>query len=126
MHSLADTESVYLIKCKKVVYLEHRRFLSKNHVARRKGKHFKGETDHRNKPIHRTGDDVFGTVKDLEVIFRNAPCGQSVPNKSIHCTDDDVFGSLHSFIPSFSVSICMVITKHDEMTKHNEISQHGL
>ena len=79
-HYLAEIESVYLDKCKKVVYLGHRRFLPKNHTVRKKGKHFKGEADHRNKPIHRTGDDVFGMVKDLEVIFGKGPDGQSVPN----------------------------------------------
>ena len=62
------------------MYLGHRRFLPKNHAVRKKGKHFKGEADHRKKPIHRSGDDVFGMVKDLKVIFGKGPGGQSVPN----------------------------------------------
>ncbi|MBI0384335.1 hypothetical protein JBE27_50800, partial [Streptomyces albiflaviniger] len=59
-HCLGETESIYLDKCKKNVYPGHRRFLPIRHPLRRKGKHFKGEADHRRKPIHRTGDDVFG------------------------------------------------------------------
>ena len=50
--------------------------------VRKKGKHFKGEADHRKKPIHRTGDDIFGMVKDLEVIFGKGTGGESVPNNS--------------------------------------------
>ena len=62
------------------MYLGHRRFLTTRHPVKKKGKHFKGMTDHRRKPIHRTGDDIFGMVKDIEVIFGKGPGGQSVPN----------------------------------------------
>src|SRR5664279_640408 len=79
-HCLGDTESIYLDKCKKNVYPGHHRFLPIRHLLRRKGKHFKVEADHRKKPILRTGDDVFGMVKDLKVIFGKGPGGQSVPN----------------------------------------------
>jgi hypothetical protein len=79
-HCLDDTDSIYLYKCKKNVYLGHRRFLQINHVLRKKGKHFKGEADHRKKPRHRTGHDTLDMVKDLKVIFGKSPGGQSVPN----------------------------------------------
>ena len=79
-HCLDETESIYLDKCKKNVYLGHRRFLPTKHALRKKGKHFKGEADHRKKPVHRTGDDIFDMVKDLKVIFGKGPGGQSVPN----------------------------------------------
>ena len=49
-HCLDKTEGTYLHKCKKVVYLANRRFLPTNHPVRKKGKHFKGEADHRKKP----------------------------------------------------------------------------
>ena len=69
MHTLLDeTDSTYLEKCKKVVYLGHRRFLPHRHLARRRGKHFKGEADHGKKPVRRTGNDVFAMVKDLDQI----------------------------------------------------------
>jgi hypothetical protein len=79
-HCLDETEGAYLDKCKKVVYLGHRRFLPTRHPVRKKGKHFKGEADHRKKPWERTGDDVFNMVKDLEVIFGKGSGRQAVPN----------------------------------------------
>ncbi len=57
-HCLDDTDSIYLANCKKNMYLGHRRFLPKIHPVRKKGKHFKGEADHRTKPRHRTGADI--------------------------------------------------------------------
>ena len=80
-HCLDKTDSVYLDKCKKVVYLGHRRFLPIKHPVRKKwGKHFRGEADTRKKPDLPTGNDVFGMVKDLEVIFGKGPGSLSVPN----------------------------------------------
>ncbi|XP_073359815.1 uncharacterized protein [Aegilops tauschii subsp. strangulata] len=79
-HCLADTESIYLDKCRKNVYLGHRRFLPTNHQCRKKGKHFKGEADHRKKLAMRTSDHVLAMVNDLHVIFGKCPGGLSVPN----------------------------------------------
>jgi hypothetical protein len=79
-HCLDDTNSIYLDKCKKNVYLGHRRFLPIKHLLRKKGKHFKGGADHRKKPRHRTGHDILDLVKDLKVIFGKSPGGQSVLN----------------------------------------------
>ena len=62
------------------MYPGHRRFLPIRHPLRKKGKHFKGEEDHRKKPGHRTGAVIFDMVKDLEEIFGKGPRGQSVPN----------------------------------------------
>ena len=82
MHCLSETESAYLGKCRKNVYPGHRQFLPPRHLARRRGKHFKSEADHRKKPVHRTGDDVFAMVKDLDqiVTFGKGPGSQSIPN----------------------------------------------
>ena len=79
-HCLDDTESIYLDKCRKNVYLGHRRFLPTNHQCRKKGKHFKGEADHRKKPAMRTGDHVLAMVNDLHVIFGKGPGALAVPN----------------------------------------------
>jgi len=78
-HCLDDTESIYLNRCKKNVYLGHRRFLPRQHNLRKRGKHFNGKADHRTKPKERSGVDVFDMVKDLKVIFGKGPGGQSVP-----------------------------------------------
>jgi hypothetical protein len=55
--------------CWKVVYMGHRRFLPIKHQVRKKGKHFKGQADHRTKPMHRSGRKVFDMVKDIEVVL---------------------------------------------------------
>ena len=62
------------------MYLGHRRFLPKQHPVRKKGKHFKGEADHRTNPKLPHGDVIYDMVKDLKVIFGKGPGGQSVPN----------------------------------------------
>jgi hypothetical protein len=45
-HCLDELEGEYLDKCKKVVYLGHRRFLRHTHPVRKKGKHYNSEADH--------------------------------------------------------------------------------
>ncbi|KAK1618050.1 hypothetical protein QYE76_023567 [Lolium multiflorum] len=67
-HCLDETEGAYLKKCKKVVYLGHRRFLPKRHPVRKKGNHFGGEADHREKPELRTGDALLDMVKDIKIM----------------------------------------------------------
>jgi hypothetical protein len=62
------------------MYLGHHRFLPTKHPFRKKGKYFKGEADHRNKPVHRMGEDIFGMVNNLKVIFGKDPGSQSAPN----------------------------------------------
>ena len=81
-HCLDDTDNIWLTHCKKVVYMGHRRFLPIRHAVRKKGKHFKGQADHRTKPMHRSGKDVFNMVKDLEVIFGKGSGSQPVPNEN--------------------------------------------
>ncbi|KAK1677863.1 hypothetical protein QYE76_038711 [Lolium multiflorum] len=61
-------------------FAEDARNLRHTHPIRKKGKHYNGEADHRKKPPHRDGADIFGMVKDLEVIFGKGPGGRSVPN----------------------------------------------
>jgi hypothetical protein len=51
------------------MYLGYRRFLPRNHQVRKKGKHFKGQAEHRSKPDNQTGEDVFEMVKDVKVVF---------------------------------------------------------
>ena len=58
------------------------RFLPTNHQCRKKGKHFKGEADHRKKTTMRTGDHVLDMVIDLHVIFGKGLSGLYVPNEA--------------------------------------------
>ncbi|XP_066349638.1 uncharacterized protein [Miscanthus floridulus] len=78
-HCFDDLDSIYLKRCRKVVYLGHRRFLPLNHQVRKKGKHFKGKPDHRKKPRNRTGEDVLAMVKDVKVVFGKGQGSESVP-----------------------------------------------
>ena len=79
-HCLGETESIYCGGKKgKNVYPGHRRFLPKQHPVRKKGKHFKGEEDHRMKPTHPNGTVIYDMVKYLKVIFGKSLGGQSVP-----------------------------------------------
>ena len=77
-HCFDDLDSIYLKRCRKVVYLGHRRFLPLNHQVRKKGKHFKGKPDHQKKPHNRTGEDVLAMVKDVKVIFGKGQGSESV------------------------------------------------
>ena len=81
-YCLDDTDNIWLTHCKKVVYMGHRRFLPIRHAVRKKGKHFKGQADHRTKPMHHSSKDVLDMVKDLEVIFGKGPGSQPIPNKN--------------------------------------------
>ena len=46
---------------------------------RKKGKHFKGKSDHRKKPHNRIGEDVLAMVKDVKVVFGKGQGSESVP-----------------------------------------------
>jgi len=67
---LEDTDSIYLKHCRKVVYMGHRRFLSKGHPLCKKGSMFDGKADHHLKPAHHSGKRVFAMVKDLKVVLK--------------------------------------------------------
>ena len=58
----------------------HRCFFPIRHQVRRKGKHFKGQADHRTKPKHHTSNNVLKMVKDLEAVFGKGPGSQPVPS----------------------------------------------
>jgi len=50
-----------------------------NYPVIKKGKHFKGNADHRCKPRNRTEEDVFEMVKDVKVVFGKGQDSQPVP-----------------------------------------------
>ena len=60
----------------------YHRFLPIRHPVRKKGKHFKGQPDHRTKPMHCIGKDVFDMVKDLEVIIGKGSGSQHISNEN--------------------------------------------
>ncbi|XP_023756321.1 uncharacterized protein LOC111904846 [Lactuca sativa] len=64
-----DAQSLWLTNCKKNVYMDHRRYLPKNHPYRKKKKVFNGKTEERTtrKPLR--GETVFSRVQNLNVTF---------------------------------------------------------
>jgi hypothetical protein len=78
-HCYDETDSIYLKHCKKCVYMGHRRFLPTDHPLRTEGKHFKGESETRRKPLFRNGKRVFSMIKDVKVVFGKGPGSQPVP-----------------------------------------------
>jgi hypothetical protein len=79
-HCLEDTESIYLKNYRKMVSMGHHRLLPKNHPLRKKGNHFKGETDTRPKTFHHLGKYVHDMVKEVKVIFGKGSSSQPIPN----------------------------------------------
>ena len=57
----------------------HRRFLNANHPLRKKCPHFGGKADHRSKPMHRSGKQIFAMVKNVKVVFGKGAGSQAVP-----------------------------------------------
>jgi hypothetical protein len=79
-HYFHDLEGIFLKKYQKVMYMGHHQFLLLNHALRKRGKYFKGKTDHRTKPENCSGEDVFNMVKDVQVVFGKGPGKQPVLN----------------------------------------------
>jgi hypothetical protein len=67
-----------LEKCKKIVYLGHRRFLTTTHSVRKKGKHFWGVADHRPKP------EVSWLSHDYDIVASG--CIKGASTKKYPCT----------------------------------------
>ncbi|XP_076931412.1 uncharacterized protein LOC143596544 [Bidens hawaiensis] len=60
-----ETSSIYLKNCKKLVYMDHRRFLPRGHIFRNKKVEFNGEVEHRtmqtrSNPYFRVKNTVLG------------------------------------------------------------------
>jgi hypothetical protein len=64
-----NTYSQYLKHGKKIVYLGHRRFLKPNHPYRRLKKAFNLDQENGIAPRALTGEEVYGLVKDVNVLF---------------------------------------------------------
>jgi hypothetical protein len=58
----------------------HRQFLPLNHALRKRGKHFKGKTEHQTKPDNCSDKDVFNMVKDVQVVFGKELDSQPILN----------------------------------------------
>jgi hypothetical protein len=76
-----NTDWMRLEKCKKNVFLGHRRFLPSNHHYRGWGKAFNGKSEHRRAPVPLTGDQIFENMKDMNNKFGKPFAGELVTSR---------------------------------------------
>jgi hypothetical protein len=63
------TASVHLPSSRKLVYIQHRRFLSRKHKYRKVKMHFDNTVEKDSASKHHTGKLIFEMVKNIEVVF---------------------------------------------------------
>jgi hypothetical protein len=64
-----ETGSIWLKYCKKVVYMDHHRFLLADHMYQKNKKAFNKIIEKRHIPKIHSGEHMFRMVKDLEVVL---------------------------------------------------------
>ena len=95
-HCFDDIKGIFLKKCRKVVYLGHRRFLPVNHPLRKKGKYFKGTVDHQTKLSNRTGEDVLNMEGCESSIWKGTwqrTCSERCRQSRTHVEEVHIFGA---------------------------------
>ncbi|CAM8937750.1 unnamed protein product [Rhodiola kirilowii] len=60
-----ETHARHLKNCRKMVYMGHRRFLSRHHPYRRKKAAFNGETEHGIEPRPASGDEILQKIQNI-------------------------------------------------------------
>ncbi|KAL9660658.1 hypothetical protein QQ045_025475 [Rhodiola kirilowii] len=60
-----ETHARHLKNCRKMVYMGHRRFLSRHHPYRRKKAAFNGETEHGIEPRPASGDEILQKIQNF-------------------------------------------------------------
>ena len=65
---LENTTSLFLKKCKKMVYMRHRRFLPKNHRYRKMKEKFDNTVEKDLAPPILTGTQIYAQLKHLKVV----------------------------------------------------------
>jgi hypothetical protein len=71
------TGGIWLKHCKKVVYMDHRRFLRADHVYQKIKKAFDGTSKKCRAPKIHSREHMFRMVKDLKVVLRKRKGGGS-------------------------------------------------
>jgi hypothetical protein len=64
-----ETSGIWLKHCKKVVYMDHCRFLRADHAYRKNKKVFDGTIKKRRAPKIHSGEHIFRMVNDLKVVL---------------------------------------------------------
>jgi hypothetical protein len=63
------TASVYLLSSKKLVFMQHRRFLERKHKYRKMKRYFDNTVEKDSTPKWYTGKFLFEMVKNIQVVF---------------------------------------------------------
>ncbi|KAL4573860.1 hypothetical protein LXL04_020680 [Taraxacum kok-saghyz] len=69
-----DTQSLWLTNCRKTVYMDHRRYLPRDHPYRKKKEVFNGKTEDRKARLPLRGTTVFSRVEKLNITFGKVIC----------------------------------------------------
>ncbi|KAL4567864.1 hypothetical protein LXL04_023460 [Taraxacum kok-saghyz] len=69
-----DTQSLWLSKCRKIVYMDHRIYLLHDHLYRKKKKVFNGKTEDRKARLPLRGATVFSRVENINITFGKIKC----------------------------------------------------
>ena len=77
---LDDTGSRWLKNSCKMSYMQHRRFLRKDHPYRKNKRAFDGTYETASAPKHHTGRDILAVVKDINIIHGKGVDSTSVPS----------------------------------------------
>jgi hypothetical protein len=76
-----ETGGIWLKHCKKVLYMDHRRFLQADHPYRKHKKAFDRTIEKCCAPKIHNGEHMFTMIKDLKVILGNGKGGGSIKAK---------------------------------------------
>jgi hypothetical protein len=68
-HYFNKTNSQYLSKSQKIVYMGHRRYIPMKHQFQSMKDQFNGNTERRRPPPHLIGHEVYEIVKDVHVVL---------------------------------------------------------
>jgi hypothetical protein len=80
---LDDTDAIQLPNNSKIVYMGHRRFLTKDHPYRRNRKDFNGTIEKRLAPKYRYRNAILQELNKLEVFLGKGDNAVAAPNGSI-------------------------------------------
>ena len=81
IYCMDETASMFLKNSRKMVFMRHRRYLRRHHQYRRRQRDFDGTMENGKAPCFRSGEDVFGMVKDINIIHGKGQCTSIRPSR---------------------------------------------
>jgi hypothetical protein len=78
-----ETGDIWMMHCKKVAYMDHRRFLRADHAYLKNKKTFDRAIEKRRVPKIHSGEHMFRMVKNLKVVLGKGKGGGSKKTKNV-------------------------------------------